>query len=323
MEPLVSILIPCYNAEKWVGQAIESALGQTWPNKEMIVVDDGSIDRSLEVIRGFGDKIKWETGPNRGGNVARNRLLELSQGEWIQYLDADDYLRPEKIADQLRDTTTNSADIIYSRLIQESLINDQISHDVALAPPSQDPWCLLVQWELPQTGAVLMRRHALEEVGGWKIDQPCCQEHELYLRLLCAGKSFRYSSAYGAVYRQWPKGSVSRRNTPEVLRQRLEITRRAEEFLRNESELTPERLSKDRFATINQAKLEVARSLWKYDRAFALSIVNEIRQCEPGFRPGAVGSRVSYGWAYRMIYRFLGFDAAEKLARLARKKTQA
>ncbi len=92
---------------------------------------------------------------------------------------------------------------------------------LAWVPPSDDPWCLLVQWELPQTGAVLMRKRALEDVGGWKIDQPCCQEHELYLRLLCAGKTFRYSSAYGAVYRQWPKGSVSRRNVPEVLRQRL------------------------------------------------------------------------------------------------------
>ena len=96
MQPLVSILIPCYNAERWVGQAIESALAQTWPNKEVIVVDDGSTDGSLEVIKSFGDRIKWETGPNRGGNVARNRLLELSHGEWIQYLDADDYLLPAK-----------------------------------------------------------------------------------------------------------------------------------------------------------------------------------------------------------------------------------
>ncbi len=79
MQSLVSILIPCYNAERWIGQAIESALGQTWPNKEVIVVDDGSTDGSLEVIKSFGDRIKWETGPNRGGNVARNRLLELSR----------------------------------------------------------------------------------------------------------------------------------------------------------------------------------------------------------------------------------------------------
>ena len=72
---LVSILIPCFNAEKWVAQAIESALAQTWPEKEVIVVDDGSTDASLEIIRHFDGRVRWESGPNRGGNAARNRLL--------------------------------------------------------------------------------------------------------------------------------------------------------------------------------------------------------------------------------------------------------
>ena len=87
MTPFVSILIPCFNAERWIAQAIESALAQTWPHKEVIVVDDGSTDGSLEVIRRFDGRVRWESGPNRGGNVARNRLLELSNGEWLQYLE--------------------------------------------------------------------------------------------------------------------------------------------------------------------------------------------------------------------------------------------
>ena len=98
---LVSILIPCYNAERWIRQAIESALAQTWREKEVIVVDDGSTDGSLEGIESFGDCIHWETGPNRGGNVARNRLLDLASADWLQYLDADDYLLPDKIAKQM------------------------------------------------------------------------------------------------------------------------------------------------------------------------------------------------------------------------------
>ena len=63
---LVSILIPCYNAERWIAQAIESALAQTWPEKEVIVVDDGSTDDSLEVIKSFDDRIRWETVPTVG-----------------------------------------------------------------------------------------------------------------------------------------------------------------------------------------------------------------------------------------------------------------
>src|SRR5260370_32907136 len=80
MSPLVSILVPFFNAERWIAQAIESALAQTWPEKEVIVVDDGSTDRSLDIIRRFDGRIRWETGPNRGSNVTRNRLLELARG---------------------------------------------------------------------------------------------------------------------------------------------------------------------------------------------------------------------------------------------------
>ena len=80
-DPLVSIIIPCYNAEKYVGEAIESALAQTYPNKEVIVIDDGSTDGSLQVIKSFGHRIRWETGPNRGGSAARNRGIELARGE--------------------------------------------------------------------------------------------------------------------------------------------------------------------------------------------------------------------------------------------------
>src|SRR4051794_28206815 len=115
MQTLVSILIPCYNAERWIAEAIESALAQSWTQKEIIVVDDGSTDGSLNVIRQFGQRVLWETGPNRGGGFTRNRLLELSQGEWIQYLDADDYLLPHKIEDQMGCiTSVPEIDVIFS-----------------------------------------------------------------------------------------------------------------------------------------------------------------------------------------------------------------
>ena len=115
MLPKVSILIPCHNAEQWLAQAIASALNQTYPNKEVIVINDGSTDGSLEIIKSFGDHIRWETQSNQGGNATRNRLLELSAGEWLQYLDADDYLLPHKIEKQVQFLTqVLQADIIYS-----------------------------------------------------------------------------------------------------------------------------------------------------------------------------------------------------------------
>lgn len=86
MQPLVSIIIPCYNAADYVGEAIESALAQTYSPTEVIVIDDGSTDGSLDLLRSFGDRIRWETGPNRGACTARTRGLALAMGlvlfEW-------------------------------------------------------------------------------------------------------------------------------------------------------------------------------------------------------------------------------------------------
>jgi glycosyltransferase involved in cell wall biosynthesis len=96
-EPLVSIVIPCYNAQRWVGAAIESALRQTYRRIEVIVVDDGSSDRSLDIIKQFAPGITWVSTANRGPSAARNAGLRIAKGEWIQFLDADDLLHPEKV----------------------------------------------------------------------------------------------------------------------------------------------------------------------------------------------------------------------------------
>src|ERR1044072_1391331 len=97
MTALVSILVPVYNCEDWVESAIRSALAQSWPEKEIIVLDDGSTDRSLDVIRRFSADIRFESVRRGGQNVSRNRLMQLSQGEWLVFLDADDELAPDNI----------------------------------------------------------------------------------------------------------------------------------------------------------------------------------------------------------------------------------
>src|SRR5256885_8166094 len=232
---LVSILIPCFNAEGWVAQAIESALSQTWPEKEVILVDDGSTDASLTIIKTFGDRIRWESGPNRGSNVARNRLLELAHGDWLQYLDADDYLLPEKIACQMEFIAANpAADVVFGPATIEHWANGSARRVLLPIPEPHDLWILLARWYLPQTGAALWRKQAMVDVGGWKSDQPCCQEHELYLRLLMAGKRFAYCEHNGAIYRHWGEHTLWRANVPEVHRQRLKIEQSLENFLREQ-----------------------------------------------------------------------------------------
>jgi glycosyltransferase involved in cell wall biosynthesis len=152
MRTLVSILIPCFNAERWIGQAIEGALVQTHASSEIIVVDDGSSDGSLDVIKGFGKHIRWESGPNRGGNAARNQLLALARGSWLQYLDADDYLLPDKIERQIAFLGEHpDADIVYSPI---SLVFNYYGargragaerRYIVPIPEPRDPWILLVR----------------------------------------------------------------------------------------------------------------------------------------------------------------------------------
>ena len=103
MAPLVSILIPAYNAEKWLGETVRSALAQTWARKEIIIVDDGSKDQTLAVARSFESQgVKVVTQKNQGGSAARNQAFANSQGDYIQWLDADDLLAPDKIASQMK-----------------------------------------------------------------------------------------------------------------------------------------------------------------------------------------------------------------------------
>lgn len=310
MNPKVSILIPCYNAEAWIAQSIESALNQTYPNKEIIVVDDGSTDGSLEIIKSFGDAIRWQTGPNQGGNVARNRLLELSTGEWLQYLDADDYLLPDKIEKQVQYLSqVPHTDILYSPSIFEYHQEEKSWQEVLPIPEPHDPWILLARWYLPQTGSPIWRKQAIIDVGGWKVDQPCCQEHELYLRLLIAGKRFEYFAEAGSVYRQWGESTVCKRDKSQTHRQLLAIQDKIEQHLKATNQLTPARQN-----AINQTRFENARMIWLSDKTWASQVISKINNTNKAFVPSGQAAPKSY----RLVYQLLGFSIAEQIANFKR-----
>ena len=308
----ISILIPCFNAEKWIAQSIESALAQTWPDKEVIVLDDGSTDGSLDIIRRFEGLIRWETGPNRGGGAARDRLLTLARGEWLQYLDADDVLLPEKIARQVEFLERHpDCDIVCSPTIEEYMKDGRLVQVEKRFPEPLDPWILLALWHLPQTGGPLWRRAALQRVGGWRVGQPCCQEHELYFRLLEGGCRFEICDSCLAVYRNWNHGRrVTIELHNEVVRQRILIFDRIEKCLRERRELTPQR-----HRAVNDARHALARGAWSYDRDFSLNIVRRIIESDPSYCPSVGPASPT---TYRLIYRLLGFRGAEYVAQSKR-----
>jgi glycosyltransferase involved in cell wall biosynthesis len=311
--PLVSILIPCYNARQWIAQAVESALAQTWPNKEVIVVDDGSTDCSLEVIRTFGDRIRWETGPNHGLEVTRNRLLALAKGDWLQCLDADDYLLPDKIADQISGVALEEADVICGPWYLEFYEQGRAVKREVLTVPAlneNDPWFLLIRWMMPGTHAGLLRRSAIQDVGGWKLDQPACEDYALYVRLLMAGKRFVYTPATGAVYRHWSNTTRHRKNPLVTLLARVEVINHAADHLSATGQMTPSHQD-----AIAHARLECARGIYVYDRTLARQVARLAVSRHRGFRLPAASC---FPAGYRLAYQLLGFSGAECVARLSR-----
>ncbi len=201
IQPLVSVVIPCYNAERWVSHAILSCLEQTYRPIEIIVIDDGSTDRSLDIIKSYDRVITWKTGPNRGGNVARNRGLALAQGTYVQFLDADDRLLPDKIALQVAVLEATGADGVWCDKIFRDYRVTQRVPDVLVRtppPPVQLSHALLAGFVI-QTSTLLFRTATVRHVGGWDEELRRAQELDLEIRLALAGADLRYQPGFDVV----------------------------------------------------------------------------------------------------------------------------
>lgn len=239
--PYVSIVIPCYNAERFVGQAIQSALDQNYPHKEVIVIDDGSTDASLEIIKSFGDALRWESGPNRGGCAARNRGLKLARGELVQFHDADDLLHPEKLALQVPVAVEDPTRIVYCGYDFIDEEGNSIS-DVVRRVPSyhrEDPVVFVLLQAGLTTPAPLHWKNRLTAIGGFREGLACAQERDLHLRLACNGASLLHL-AKNLVKIRRVRGSVSS-NFMRLTDQYTDIVWRAYEELRANGGLTEPR----------------------------------------------------------------------------------
>jgi Glycosyl transferase family 2 len=304
----VTIGIPVFNCETWVATAIQSALEQTWPDKEIIVVDDGSTDRSGEICKSFGSRILFVQQPNRGGNAARNQICRLASGEWIQFLDADDYLKPDKVRSHLDSCARPiDADILCSATIFEDWRNGKLaSQKVDVLKEGCDWVALWLTTSVPLTGGCLWRRQALEKIGGWNEQIRCNQEYELYFRALQKNLRFQVAGAPLSVHRIWSEKTVSRRDKKGLVLGKTELIQCFLRWLKNEGRLTPEY---QRLA--GRSCFEMARTLANEDLALATCYYRE-RKREGLMQPEGPQAP----WKYRLALRCLGFNSAERLAKL-------
>ncbi|MGC1309591.1 MAG: glycosyltransferase [Phormidesmis sp.] len=177
-KPLVSIIIPVYNCEKYLEEAINSALVQSYPRMEIIVVDDGSTDRTAKVAQKYGAQLQYIYQSNQGAGSAKNTGIERSNGEYLAFLDADDIWEKNKIELQMATLESNAdLDIVFGhvRNFYTPGLSESIRKSVHCPPhpmPGHIPSCALV------------RRASFFKVGFFNIDLPIAAFADWYARVV-------------------------------------------------------------------------------------------------------------------------------------------
>ena len=213
---LVSILIPAFNAQEWIADTLRSAITQTWERKEIIVVDDGSTDQTLAIARQFeSDSVRVVSEKNKGAASARNTALSLCHGDYIQWLDADDLLAPDKIARQMteleriggRNTLLSSE---FGKFLHQwpraQFIRTGLWEDL-----SPTEWLLRKMRDnlYMQTATWLVSRELSEASGPWNTCMLSDDDGEYFCRVLLKSDGTRFVPGAKVYYRGFRSNSLA------------------------------------------------------------------------------------------------------------------
>lgn len=215
--PLVSVIMPAKNAEPWIADAIQSCLRQTWQSLEVIVIDNGSTDRTNEIARAFTSPLVRVLECTRpGASAARNDGIAASHGDFIQFLDADDVLAPEKIAIQLETISAapdgavaNGEWVRFALNLSERVFQPQpVWQD--LSPEDFLITCWAGGWMMP-VFSWLTPRSVIESAGPWNEALSVNDDGEFFTRVLLASSGIIFCDGAKGYYRTVPRPSISKR----------------------------------------------------------------------------------------------------------------
>lgn len=234
----VSVLIPNYNKKPWLVNCVQSCLDQNGLLKEIIIVDDNSTDGSQQVIENLcsthPELIQFYYNPGKGANDARNFAFEKSSGEFIQWLDSDDYLLPGKFKNQVQTLENSQADICYSDWRMDHYVDGSIQFTETKKYRAYDDFLyqlMIDNWTSPNN--YLMTRTIAEKLSngiGWNPKTRVGQDREYFTMAGILGARFVYASGVFAVYNKQEKNTISGMEFKErlILNQGLENRFRAE-----------------------------------------------------------------------------------------------
>jgi len=215
VQPLVSILVPAFNAQEWIADALRSAVAQTWERREIIVVDDGSTDQTFAVAQQFeSHEVRVVHQANQGAAATRNRAFSLSRGDYIQWLDADDVLAPDKITKQMkamkecrskRVLLSGAWGWFFYRCHRAKFVPTGLWCDL-----SPTEWLLrkLEQNLFMQTATWLVSREVTENAGPWDTRLLSDDDGEYFSRVLLGSNGIRFVPDAKVFYRLSSPGSL-------------------------------------------------------------------------------------------------------------------
>jgi glycosyltransferase involved in cell wall biosynthesis len=308
MPPLVSILIPAYNAEPWIADTIKSALAQSWSGKEIIVVDDGSKDQTLSIAQKFASKtVSVVTQENQGAAAARNKAFSLCQGNYIQWLDADDLLSRDKIAKQMEaaEQSQSSRTLISCgwgyfryRPAKAKFVPTPLWGDL-----SPVEW-LLRKWEgndHMQTATWLVSRELTNAVGPWNPQLMGDDDGEYFCRVLLAGRGVRFVPDAKVFYRitdssRWSYiGCSNKKIEAQLLSMQLQIG-----YLR----------SLEDNQRVRTACLNYLQTWFIHFYPEKTALVKQLQELATTLGGRLEAPRLS--WKYSWIQKLLGWDVAKR-----------
>jgi glycosyltransferase involved in cell wall biosynthesis len=306
MDPGVSIVIPCYNSEAFVETAVRSALDQTYPTENVICIDDGSTDGTLEILRAIGEKnddMVIHAQENQGICGARNTGLEMATGKYVAFLDHDDELHPNKLAHQAELISDCSYQPDFVAAAYEEVYPSSERHARMRRVSTEDPWIGLIHARLGRTSSNLWKASSVKEVGAWQDEDGLSLDTGLMFRLLKNGAQL-ISDATPMTTRYVRDTSASMANRTEGWQTFLDLRSRILRHLRANDSLAQSRLE-----ALHLDMVRAVRGLYRHDAQLAVRkhrslVQGKFRTSEAPFGPGRL---------YRVLYRLLGFRYAEAL----------
>ncbi len=202
---LISVIIPCYNAEKYISDCIESVLNQTYKEFEIIFVNNNSTDNSTKIIQKYIQKypsiISLFEEKRKGASIARNTGLKKSKGNYIQFLDADDIIDKNKFKKQLEKFKQTDADVVVSdRIIKNETLKEEIER-ITFEELDKDVLEVAIT-KIIITGNPLYKREIVKKIQGYNENLSSAQDWDFHIRLVLADAKFVYLSGFYFISRQ-------------------------------------------------------------------------------------------------------------------------